>query len=40
MWFKNLQLHRLPVPWSMTPEDFADQLRSRLVQPCGGLNRE
>ena len=40
MWFKNLQLHRLPVPWSMTPEDFADQLRSRLFQPCGGLNRE
>lgn len=40
MWFKNLQLHRLPVPWHMTPEEFADQLRSRLFQPCGGLNRE
>ena len=23
MWFKNLQLHRLPVPWHMTPEEFA-----------------
>lgn len=40
MWFKNLQLHRLPLPWKMDAEAFAAQLQSRLFQPCGGLNRE
>ena len=38
MWFKNLQLHRLPVPWHMTPEDFADPLHTAPSQPSVRLN--
>src|ERR1700758_2385508 len=30
MWFKNLQLHRLPAPWSVTPE----QMQKWLAPPA------
>jgi len=26
MWFKNLQIYRLPSPWAMTAEQLAEQL--------------
>ncbi|CAH2791873.1 MAG: DNA recombination-dependent growth factor RdgC [uncultured Paraburkholderia sp.] len=33
MWFKNLQLHRLPAPWSVTPEQMQKWLASHALAP-------
>jgi recombination associated protein RdgC len=37
MWFKNLQLYRLPAPWDITPETLSEQLARGVFQPCGNL---
>jgi recombination associated protein RdgC len=33
MWFKNLQLHRLPAPWSVTPEQMQKWLAPHAFAP-------
>lgn len=35
MWFRNLQIYRLPTPWAMT----ADALREQLARCHGGSIR-
>lgn len=33
MWFKNLQIYRLPAPWAFTPEQMEDALQSQALGP-------
>lgn len=35
MWFKNLQLYRLPVGWEIDATEFEAGLAARPLQPCG-----
>lgn len=35
MWFRNLQIYRLPVGWAVTAEQLQDKLAARPFQPCG-----
>jgi recombination associated protein RdgC len=35
MWFKNLQLYRLPSGWKITATEFEACLATRPLQPCG-----
>lgn len=35
MWFRNLQLYRLPPHWEMTADRLAEQLARLTFQPCG-----
>ncbi len=35
MWFRNLQIYRLPVPWAITAEQLAERLATRPFQGCG-----
>lgn len=35
MWFKNLQLYRLPQPWTIAIEDLQEKLAKATFQPCG-----
>lgn len=37
MWFKNLQLYRLPSGWEMTAAALEEKLTTRPLQPCTGL---
>ncbi|MDR2365026.1 MAG: recombination-associated protein RdgC [Zoogloeaceae bacterium] len=37
MWFKNLQLYRLPAPWNLAFPDLAEQLGRGIFHPCGNL---
>ncbi len=39
MWFRNLQLFRLPENWSPDPAEWEARLARRPLQPCGGLER-
>ena len=34
MWFKNLQVYRLPAPWAFTPEQMEDALQSQAFTPA------
>jgi recombination associated protein RdgC len=34
MWFKNLQIYRLPAPWAFTPEQLEEALRSHAFTPA------
>jgi recombination associated protein RdgC len=40
MWFKNLQLFRIPENWSLSPNDLAEQLGRFAFQPCSSLAME
>ena len=40
MWFKNLQIYRLPVGWDMTAERLEEQLSRRRFAPCGSQDLE
>ena len=40
MWFKNLQLHRLPVPWSVTPEQMEKWLEPHAFQPGSSVEMQ
>ena len=40
MWFKNLQLYRLPVGWELTAEALEEQLARRRFQPCASQDME
>jgi len=34
MWFKNLQIYRLPTPWKVDLNEFSTQLATQAFQPC------
>lgn len=34
MWFKNLQIYRLPAPWAFSPEQMEDALQSQRFTPA------
>jgi recombination associated protein RdgC len=38
MWFKNLQLYRLPEHWDMDAARMEERLAATPLQPCGGLD--
>ncbi|WP_054772602.1 recombination-associated protein RdgC [Methylogaea oryzae] len=40
MWFKNLQLYRLPADWRITPAQLEEQLAKIPFQPCGTLTMQ
>ena len=40
MWFKNLQLFRVPKNWDLTAEDLAAQLKQHSFQPAGSFALE
>lgn len=40
MWFRNLQLYRLPVPWSLTLADLEEQLARGNFHPCGSQDHQ
>lgn len=35
MWFKNLQIYRLPINWGLTTDTLQAKLSARPFQPCG-----
>jgi recombination associated protein RdgC len=35
MWFKNLQIYRLPAPWAFTPEQLEEALQPHAFTPAG-----
>ena len=35
MWFKNIQLYRLPIQWAVTAEALAEKLSAHPFMPCG-----
>ena len=35
MWFKNIQLYRLPIKWAITAEQLQEKLSARPFQGCG-----
>jgi recombination associated protein RdgC len=37
MWFKNLQIYRLPAPWAFTPEQLEAALAPQTFAPCTSL---
>ncbi|MGF6901234.1 recombination-associated protein RdgC [Paraburkholderia sp. GAS348] len=40
MWFKNLQLHRLPAPWSVTPEQMEKWLAPHAFAPGNSVEMQ
>ncbi len=40
MWFKNLQVYRLPAGWNITAEALEDQLARKRFAPCGSQDQE
>ncbi len=40
MWFRNLQIYRLPAGWEMTAEVLEEQLARKRFQPCGSQDQE
>jgi recombination associated protein RdgC len=40
VWFKNLQLHRLPAPWAVTPDQIEKWLAPYAFQPGGSVETQ
>lgn len=40
MWFKNLQIYRLPAGWNITAAQIEERLAHHPLQPCGGLEMQ
>jgi len=40
MWFKNLQVYRLPAPWNVTAEQLQADLAPHAFQPCASLEMQ
>jgi len=40
MWFKNLQLHRLPTPWAVTPDQMEKWLAPHAFQPGSSVEMQ
>lgn len=37
MWFKNLQIYRLPAPWTMSADQLESHLAPQIFTPCSSL---
>lgn len=37
MWFRNLHIYRLTVPFSLSPEQLAEEIQEQAFRPCGSL---
>ncbi len=35
MWFRNLQIYRLPENWALSADTLQEKLAARPFQPCG-----
>lgn len=40
MWFRNLQVYRLPAGWNMTADALEEQLARKRFHPCGSQDQE
>ena len=40
MWFKNLQVYRLPAPWNVSAAQLENDLAPFAFQPCGSLDMQ
>ena len=40
MWFKNLQVHRLPAPWAVTPDQLEKWLAPHAFQPGNSVEKQ
>lgn len=40
MWFKNLQIYRIPAPWVMTADQLETHLTSQTFTPCTSLDMQ
>ena len=40
MWFKNLAVYRLPMPWPADPDELGKQLARKRLQHCGSFEME
>jgi recombination associated protein RdgC len=40
MWFRNVQLYRLPAPWDISPDALETQLAKQSFQSCGSQEME
>jgi len=40
MWFKNLQIYRLPAPWAITADQLEEHLASQAFAPCSSLDMQ
>ncbi|HWT70633.1 MAG TPA: recombination-associated protein RdgC [Oxalicibacterium sp.] len=40
MWFKNLQIYRLPAPWNVSPAHLEADLAAFAFQPCSSLEMQ
>ncbi len=40
MWFRNLQVYRLPAGWEMSPSAVEEALAEFQLRPCGGLQAQ
>lgn len=40
MWFKNLQLHRLPAPWTVAPDQLEQWLAPHAFQPGNSVEKQ
>lgn len=40
MWFKNLQIYRLPAPWKFDLSELTSQLGTQAFQPCGNTDMQ
>lgn len=40
MWFKNLQIYRLPAPWAITADQLEADLAPHAFQPCTSLDMQ
>jgi recombination associated protein RdgC len=40
MWFKNLQVYRLPAPWNVSPAHLETDLAAFAFQPCSSLEMQ
>lgn len=40
MWFKNLQIYRIPANWDLSAEALEEQLGKKRFQPCGSQDQE
>lgn len=38
MWFKNLQIYRLPAPWAYTPEQLEEALAMNKFTPATSVD--
>lgn len=40
MWFKNLQIYRLPAPWAVNPDELEEQLAPQAFTACSSIEMQ